>query len=236
MFNKNDEIIYVSRDSIKVFTNSKPFKYSFSFKDLVKNLAVLDPEKFINEVSSFFTSINMSKSPLYLFISEDIYFQEELKNLVEANSEIESFLANIPFSKEELISMVIRIENKPIAIVLSKSLIDNLKLGISKANLNLKGILFLSFAKGIEEILNDDQIKNIVNEKKIISVLRNRHLFTNSITTNINLKENTKEEVKKTVDKKNEIRSNGNGNIFYIVGLIIALVILLATLFFKYII
>ncbi len=119
-------VLFVDRNSILYYTkSSQPPVILELTQDVVKDMEIVSPEKFVNALAYWMDSNKIADCDLVIVISESMYFEHAVQSLVDSDEdekEVELFLGTVPF--EQPISRIIQDGASKRAVVLSRDYYD----------------------------------------------------------------------------------------------------------------
>lgn len=167
---RQKSILYVDRASLSYYvkTNQKPAVLELA-PDVVKDMEIVSPEKFVNALAYWMDSNKISACDLLVVISENIYFEHAVQSLAnsdEDEKEIEMFLGTVPF--EQSVHRILTDGASKRVVVLGKDYYDLLLEFLEKRYFRVLALLPASLLniKSLEELKVDHLIKNLDDYKR----------------------------------------------------------------------
>lgn len=137
--------------------------------DIVKDMEIVSPEKFVNALAYWMDNNKISECDLIVVVSENVYFEHAVQTLVnndQDEKEMELFLGTVPF--EQPVTRVIQDGASKRAIVLNRDYYDLLLEFLEKRYFRVLALFPASMLgiKTFEEVKVDQLIKNLEDYRK----------------------------------------------------------------------
>lgn len=163
-------VLFVDRNTLSYFTKSnQPPTILELTQDVVKDMEIVSPEKFINALAYWMDNNKIMECDLVVVVSENVYFEHAAQSLAssdEDEKEIELFLGTVPF--EQPVSRIIQDGASKRAVVLSRDYYDLLLEFLEKRYFRVLALFPASLLniKSPEELKVDQLIKNLDDYRK----------------------------------------------------------------------
>jgi len=205
----NLKVLYLTRDNLQFYADGKQAsKLQFSGAE-TKDLDVVDSKKLETLVSELITKSNVKNSQIILVLSADYIFEKKVTaNEPQAQKEeIENFIAEIPFEKQQIVSLNVLKFKKPYIIAANRRLFEEIATIFNKNKLTVKYIVPAAYF-GIQDkasTLSQEDIKSITASH---SNLKSFNFLNNKI--NIEISEKKVEETTAAYSENNQPQDQKN--------------------------